>query len=362
MSRPDDPRDPNGPRDPHDSPDPERPDGVSDASDEAAEASSAAGREPANEIEAFRIQELLMLRATEGLSAAQAAELSSLGAEDDESFELAAAAIHLTTLPREDMPYDVAQRILQAAGARLPRPGQSPAQSPGTGQPPPAARVPTTVIFSTGHPYPPKRSPSPLDSTSPSAPLPLPPARPRAPRLAWAAAGLGLAVAAAAILWAQQQKPEVVVQRVVERVEVPAPPPTVPTPAAARAQLVASAADVQTLAWTATADPSAVGAGGDVVWSASLQEGYLRFTNLAPNDPKLLQYQLWIFDKARDERYPVDGGVFDVGPGGEVIVKIAPKLHVDEPVLFAVTIEPPGGVVVSKRERIVVTAAPEKAG
>ncbi len=35
------------------------------------------------------------------------------------------------------------------------------------------------------------------------------------------------------------------------------------------------------------------------------------------------------------------------------------KLSVDDPVLFAVTIEKPGGVVVSKRERIVVTAAPK---
>jgi hypothetical protein len=30
--------------------------------------------------------------------------------------------------------------------------------------------------------------------------------------------------------------------------------------------------------------------------------------------------------------------------------------------LFAVTVEAPGGVVVSKRERIVVTAAPAEAG
>ena len=44
-----------------------------------------------------------------------------------------------------------------------------------------------------------------------------------------------------------------------------------------------------------------------------------------------------------------------------MIIPITAKLSVDEPVLFAVTIEKPGGVVVSKRERIVVTAAP-KAG
>ena len=105
-------------------------------------------------------------------------------------------------------------------------------------------------------------------------------------------------------------------------------------------------------------DPAGKAASGDVVWSASAQRGFMRFTGLAPNDPTKLQYQLWIFDKDRDERYPVDGGVFDVGSTGEVIVPISAKLHVASPTLFSVTVEQPGGVVVSKRERIVVTAAP----
>jgi hypothetical protein len=43
---------------------------------------------------------------------------------------------------------------------------------------------------------------------------------------------------------------------------------------------------------------------------------------------------------------------------GEVVVPIAAKLHVDHATLFAVTVERPGGVVVSKRERVVVTAKP----
>ncbi len=83
----------------------------------------------------------------------------------------------------------------------------------------------------------------------------------------------------------------------------------------------------------------------------------MRFAGLAPNDRSKTQYQLWIFDKARDARYPVDGGVFDVPPGGDVVVPIEAKLHVGAPVLFAVTVEKPGGVVVSERKRIVVTAA-----
>lgn len=164
----------------------------------------------------------------------------------------------------------------------------------------------------------------------------------------------GIALAIGAVVWASQREPEIVVEYR-DRVIVPA----TPSPSDARTQLLANAPDVKTLAWSATTDPAAKGTTGDVVWSPSKQEGYMRFVGLETNDPTKLQYQLWIFDKNRDDKFPVDGGVFDVGANGEVIVKISPKLFVNEPVLFAVTVEAPGGVVVSKRERIVVTAAPE---
>ncbi len=89
----------------------------------------------------------------------------------------------------------------------------------------------------------------------------------------------------------------------------------------------------------------------------------MRFRGLAALDPKKAQFQLWIFDKSRDDKFPVDGGVFDVDPTtGDVIVPITAKLHVDKPALFAITIEPPGGVVVSKREHIVLTAAVSSSG
>lgn len=112
------------------------------------------------------------------------------------------------------------------------------------------------------------------------------------------------------------------------------------------------------LDWKGTKDPAAKEAAGDVVWHSGVQRGYMRFRGLTPNDPKVAQYQLWIFDAERDERYPVDGGVFDVGPDGEVVVPIEAKLPVGKAKLFAITVEKPGGVVVSKRERIVLTAAP----
>lgn len=111
------------------------------------------------------------------------------------------------------------------------------------------------------------------------------------------------------------------------------------------------------LDWKATADDDAKGATGDVVWHDGLQQGYMRIGGLRPNDPARSQYQLWIFDAARDDKYPVDGGVFDVTAEGEVVIPIKARLHVGTPTLFAVTVEPPGGVVVSKRERIVLTAA-----
>jgi anti-sigma-K factor RskA len=89
--------------------------------------------------------------------------------------------------------------------------------------------------------------------------------------------------------------------------------------------------------------------GGDVVWDAGTQRGYLSVSGLPANDPAKSQYQLWIVDAGRAHKEPVDGGVFDVGPDGRAVVPIKAALTVREPVLFAVTVEPPGGVVVSER-------------
>jgi len=97
--------------------------------------------------------------------------------------------------------------------------------------------------------------------------------------------------------------------------------------------------------------------GGDVVWNGVRQTGYMRFTGLAPNDPTIEQYQLWIFDAQRSEATPVDGGVFDVSTAGEVVVPIDAKLLVHNAAAFAVTVERPGGVVVSDRTRLALLAA-----
>jgi hypothetical protein len=290
---------------------------------------------PLDEIQAFRAQELLLQRATEGLSEAEAAELAALGADDDVSFDLAAAAVDLATLAPEALPRGVADKVLLAAGVRPSQPA-IPTTLAGVAPPRPLGGTPAGT----------REAPEPV---APVLPLRR---RSRAPMIvAWVAAAAGIALAIGAVLWARAREVEPIIEYA-ERVE--------PTPAEARAKLLADAGDVQTLAWSVTGDPAAEGARGDVVWSRSRQEGYMRFVGLSPNDPKLAQYQLWIFDQEREQDFPVDGGVFDVGEAGEVIVKIDPKLFVREPVLFAVTVERPGGVVVSKRERIVVTAAPKQ--
>ncbi|MEM9552623.1 MAG: anti-sigma factor [Acidobacteriota bacterium] len=125
--------------------------------------------------------------------------------------------------------------------------------------------------------------------------------------------------------------------------------------------LLLAADDVVTLEWTATDDEAAAGVRGDVVWSTARQRGFMRFQGLPVNDPGELQYQLWIFDATRDDRYPIDGGVFDIreaelSADGAILVPIRATLPVREPALFAVTVEPPGGVMVSSRERIVTLA------
>jgi hypothetical protein len=262
-----------------------------------------------------RREELLAERALEGLGEAEARELERLGGAGDGSLDLAAAAVALAELGElEPLPEALAAKALAAARVRA---AAGPARREGAV------------------------------------------ARRLRPRWDLRRAGGWIAAAAAMViaLFAWTRPPRVV-ERVVERtvkVEVPAPPPREPTPVERREELLAQAADARTVAWAATPDPAAKGATGDVVWSESRQQGYMRIRGLEANDPARAQYQLWIFDGERDQAHPVDGGVFDVQQG-EVVVPIRAAIRVFTPKLFAVTVERPGGVVVSKRERIVLTA------
>jgi len=110
--------------------------------------------------------------------------------------------------------------------------------------------------------------------------------------------------------------------------------------------------------WVGTTDPHVVGpVRGEAYFDPESERGILEIEGLAPNDPTVEQYQLWIFDAERDERYPVDGGVFDVTQAGRVLIPVQARLDVARPVMFAVTVEKPGGVVVSARQ-IAIVAKP----
>jgi hypothetical protein len=94
---------------------------------------------------------------------------------------------------------------------------------------------------------------------------------------------------------------------------------------------------------------------GDVVWSGSRQRGFLRISGLSPNEPAESQYQIWIVEGGRGR--PVPGGVFDVGrEAGEVIVPILPRVFVQGPTTFVVTVEKPGGAEDYSEERSRVLA------
>ncbi|MGI9035669.1 MAG: anti-sigma factor [Pyrinomonadaceae bacterium] len=135
----------------------------------------------------------------------------------------------------------------------------------------------------------------------------------------------------------------------------PAPPPA--NYAEQRAQLLASAGDVIEKNWTDYNPKEPRNVSGDIVWSNSLQKGFVRFHNLPVNNETKETYQLWIFDKTQE--HPVDGGVFNVDQNGDVVLPIDAKLKVKEPKMFAVTAEKPGGVVVSKLGKVMAVAKVE---
>jgi len=257
-----------------------------------------------------RLMDLLAERAVVGLGAEQADELGAMLRRRCEAFEMeldcAAAAIHLGMGPEEEpMPETLRSRVERDALAAL-RGQDHTAQ------------------------------PTPIEREADAGAIPI-----RAPgRAAWAPwLVAAAAVALALISWLRPMS-------------APAPPPLEQQFAALRA-----APETVRLEWTALDDPAAQGAAGEVLWNSEQQRGFMRFAGLAPNDPATQQYQLWIFDATRSEARPVDGGVFDIPAGGEVVVPINAKLPVGEAAAFAVTVEPPGGVVVSDRSRLALLAS-----
>lgn len=125
-------------------------------------------------------------------------------------------------------------------------------------------------------------------------------------------------------------------------------------PEVARQTLMQDADDLIRSSFGGVGDYEAMS--GEVVWSDVRQEGYLTLSDLPANDPKARQYQLWIVDPERDEK-PVDGGVFDIpSGGGTIVISIRNPLVVRQPKAFVITLEQPGGVVVSKQKDVVALA------
>lgn len=253
-----------------------------------------------------RIEELMAIAAIEGLSREQEIELRQLGVSDAElqQMELAAAAAHIALLDHvEPMPEAIRSRIISQASIA----GSLPS-------------APTSSMKLTG------------DGARPSG------GRPGTLAMVGWLVAIAASLLAVVAWW-------------------PAAPVVQPD---VRRQAILASADVLRATWADWGDePAVAGVQGDVVWSPSRQEGYMRFRGLAANDPTREQYQLWIVDGARGEPLqvpPVDGGVFNVTDTGEVIVPINAKLPVGQAVAFAITVEPPGGVVVSDRSRRVVVA------
>lgn len=128
------------------------------------------------------------------------------------------------------------------------------------------------------------------------------------------------------------------------------------TAAELRLALLNSSAKLIRADWTNGKTPFENSVTGDVVWNNESQQGFMRFVGLPQNIPTQEQYQLWIIDPDRDAE-PIDGGVFDISSDGEVVIPIQAKLKVLKPAAFAITIEKPGGVVVSTQERLPLLAS-----
>lgn len=254
--------------------------------------------------------DLLVKKAVEGLTEAEQKQLDELeaGRRPDESIELTASAVSLVDIAPEQMPANLRSRVLAEAERYFDDAQASPQAAKGEAS---TAKTPWWTF-------------------------------------------LGWAVAAAAVVLLLVN---VWLRPPTEVVNIP-PTPTPQeklTPAQMRQQLL-DANVVNARAEWGPGNVKEVVPSGDIVWSDEKQAGYMRFRGLPANDPNKQTYQLWIFDETQDPKTPIDGGTFDVSADGEVIIPINAKLRPRNPAMFAVTIEKPGGVVVSDRSKIVALA------
>lgn len=280
--------------------------------------------------------DLLTKKAIYGLDAAEEKQLEELSAQAnfriDESFDISAAAIGLAEIDVDQMPAHLNSKILESADRYF-------VENPSTIEapwPPPEKADADDIQPTFG--FEPKRS-----SWS--------------SWLGWAIAGAACIALALNVYTTRFQGTNEVAK---------GPTPTVtPEKPDVRKQFeeMMGAPNIVKATWGAlpTAADDLKGVSGEIVWSDEKQAGFMRFRGLPVNDKTKEQYQLWIFENAKLEEHPKDGGVFDVSVNGEVIIPIDAKLVAKDPKVFAITVEKPGGVVVSDRKKIAALAQVGKA-
>ncbi len=282
-----------------------------------------------------KLLDLLCKKAVSGLDATESEQLKELEKafpewEDDTSFEFAAAAINLSAVDAsEEMPAHLRSKILASADEFFESKEQ----------------IQETISFA-------PRTGQINDSLSTDNNISNEPKTSFWQSLGWGIAAFAcIALAVNLYLTRFQTQPDIAKNPPATQTPTPQP-----TDAERREQLLASVKDAVKLE-IAKADPKApIEIQGDVVWSNSEQKGFLRLRGLPVNDPNKETYQIWIFDGEQDDKYPIDGGIFNVNQAGEVIIPMDAKLQVKAPKMIAITKEKPGGVVVSDRTGIVAIA------
>lgn len=285
-----------------------------------------------------RLLELLADQTLFGLSEEELMEVKNLKKqfpdwEQDVSFELAAAAINLSNLEiKDELPADLRTKIFATADRYFETQEETSKVLNFTPRTNANSSANAVENVSTVVKVEPRRSGSPWQW------------------LGWAFAAAAC-VALAINIWTTRSNnsPEIVKTPDV----IQTPPPEL-SPEQKRQQLIASAGDAVQLPLTDPKNEKEIV--GDIVWSNSQQKGYARFRNLPVNDAARETYQLWIVDETQNAKTPISAGVFDIGATGEVIVPMNAQLQVRKPKAIAVTVEKPGGVVVSKQEKVVALA------
>lgn len=287
------------------------------------------------EIETMRAQELLMLQATEGLSATEKAELRRVHADTSEVFDVVATMVECSVSHTEAMPQDVADKILQTALAS--RSGKYANTTTAPAVPAVAAVLTSRQLHVV----------APITTSTPFARRNVEPAPNRQPfgqkssrRAIALYAGWGTAAAAAVVAgWA--------INKNVEGRPSDAPAVALPT-------FTADAPPTLTLAWRNDAQPAVT---GSVRWNVEMQRGVVEIVALPSNAVTQQRYQLWVFDAQRDEKFPVDAGLFDV-TGARTTLVFSPRVKVAKATHFMITLEDANGAVVSNRAHIAAVTQP----